>query len=49
MMTRMYYCPHCDVEVSENELEESCCPYCNTEIPEAARRESGYEEEELGQ
>ena len=48
-MTKMYYCPHCDVEVSENELEESCCPFCNTEIPEAARRESGYEEEELEQ
>ena len=34
-MTRMYYCPHCDVELSSNELEGKCCPYCNTEIPEA--------------
>lgn len=48
-MTRMYYCPHCDVELNSNELEGSCCPYCNTEIPEATQGEAGYEEEESEQ
>lgn len=46
-MTDLYYCCFCDVELNGNELEGYCCPYCNSEIPEAARREPGYEEEEL--
>lgn len=31
----IYYCPNCDVELQDEEVENDLCPYCEEEIPEA--------------
>jgi DNA-directed RNA polymerase subunit RPC12/RpoP len=29
-MTDNYYCPECDEEFEESDLNEGCCPYCDS-------------------